>query len=197
MRDYSQIGTEIIKSIMKEVDDKTGPCFFPGKFKPPHKGHFEAAKYLSSLPYVNIVYVVISNVTKFGITPNDSLIIWEDYLKAEPNNKIKVKVSSESTPVKDVFRFAMQNPDLKKIYVAAAQKEIQELGYTKKLEEKFPGIVTPIIIPDQYGRISATQMRQTVKNGDFEEFSKFLPVASYNKGVAKEVFGLLTKILEK
>jgi hypothetical protein len=197
MRDYSKIGTEIIQDLLKEVNDNTGPCFFPGKFKPPHKGHFEAAKYLANLPYVNIVYVIISNVTKFGITPKDSLTIWQDYLSAEPNDKIKVKTSTESTPVKDVFRFAMQNPEIKKIYVAAAKKEIDELGYTKKLEEKFPGVIKPIIIPDQFGRISATQMRQTIKNGDYEEFKNFVPVSAYNKGSAKEVFGLLTKILEK
>jgi hypothetical protein len=197
MRDYSQIGVEIIQQLLREVNDKTGPCFFPGKFKPPHKGHFEAAKYLTSQPNVNIVYVIISNVTKFGITPQDSLKIWEDYLKAEPNDKIKVKISTESTPIKDVFRFAKQNPELKKIYVAAAKKEVEELGYTKKLQEEFPGVVEPIIIPDQFGRISATQMRQTVKNGDFEEFSKFVPAIAYNKGVAKDIFGLLTKILEK
>jgi hypothetical protein len=70
------------------------------------------------------------------------------------------------------------------------------LGYAKKLQEKFPGVVKTIVIPDQYGRISATQMRQTIKDGDFEEFLKFIPIPAYNKGYAKEVFGLLTKILK-
>lgn len=196
MRDYSQIGFEIIEEVLKEVNEKTGPCFFPGKFKPPHKGHFEAAKYLADLPYVNIVYVIISNVTKFGIEPKDSLQIWNDYLKAEPNNKIKVKLSTEGTPIKDIFRFVSQNPDMKSIYVAAAKEEIEELGYAKKLQEKYPNVVKTIVIPDQFGRISATQMRQAIKNGDFKEFSTFVPVSAYNQGIAKDVFGLLTKIIK-
>lgn len=196
MRDYSQIGVEIIQELLKEVNENTGPCFFPGKFKPPHKGHFEAAKYLTTKAYINKVYIVISNVTKFGITPQDSLKIWQDYLTAEPNDKIEVKVSTEGTPIKDIFRFAAQNEDLKSIYVASAKEEAEELGYFDKLQDKFPNIKKEVI-PDQFGRISATQMRNAVKNGNFDEFAKFVPISSYNKGKAKEVFGLLTKILEK
>jgi FAD synthase len=196
MRDYSDIGKIIIEQLLYEVNAETGPCFYPGKFKPPHKGHFEAAKYLASQTYINKVYVVISKVTKFGISPEDSLRIWNEYLEAEPNPKIDVKISTESTPIKDIFRFASQNPELKSIYVAAAQEESEELGYFDKLKEKFPGIIKPITIPNQFDRISATQMRQAVKDGDFDAFSKFLPDSSYNKGVTKDVFGLLTKIIK-
>ena len=196
MRDYSDIGKIIIEQILYEVNAQTGPCFYPGKFKPPHKGHFEAAKYLASQTYINKVYVIISNVTKFGITPDDSLKIWNDYLDAEPNAKIDVKKSTESTPIKDIFRFASQNPELKSIYVGAAQEESEELGYFDKLKERFPGVIKPVTIPNQFDRISATQMRQAVKNGDFDEFSKFLPDSAYNKGVTKDVFGLLTKIIK-
>lgn len=196
MRDYSQIGVEIIQELLREVNEATGPCFFPGKFKPPHKGHFEAAKYLTTRPYINKVYVIISNVTKFGITPQDSLIIWQDYLQAEPNNNIEVKISTEGTPIKDIFRFAAQNQDLKSIYVASAKEEADNLGYFNKLQEQYPNVKKEVI-PDQFGRISATQMRQAVKDGNFDEFSKFVPVSSFNKGKAKDIFGLLTKILEK
>ena len=143
-----------------------------------------------------MVYVVISNVTKYGITAQDSLKIWQDYLKSEPNNKIKVKISTEGTPIKDIFRYAMQNPDLTSIYVGAPKEESDELGYFDKLKEKFPDKIKPVIIPEQFGRISATQMRQTIKNGDFEEFVKFVPPSAYNKGIAKTAFGLLTKILK-
>jgi hypothetical protein len=39
-------------------------------------------------------------------------------------------------------------------------------------------------------------MRATIKNGNFEEFAKFIPDAAYNKGVAKDVFGRLLKIMK-
>ena len=196
MKDYAKLGRILMEQLIYEVNADTGPCFYPGKFKPPHKGHFAAAKYLADQPYINMVYVVISNVEKYGITAEDSLKIWNDYLKAEPNAKIKVKVSTEGTPVKDIFRFAAQNPDLTSIYVASAATEQEELGYFNKLKEKFPNLIKPITIPDQFERISATQMRQAIKNGDFKEFSRFVPDAAYNKGITKDVFGMLTKIIK-
>lgn len=196
MRDYSKIGFEIIEELLKEVNSQTGPCFFPGKFKPVHKGHFEAANFLSKQPNVNMVYVIISNVEKFGITDKDSLRMWTDYLKASPNNNIKVKISTEGSPIKDIYREVNQNPDWPKVYVAAAKEEVENEGYFKDLIAKFPDRVESIIIPDQFGRISATQMRDALKRGDFKKFAEFLPAAAYNKGITKDVFGMLTKIIK-
>ena len=169
MRDYSKIGFEIIEELLREVNKNTGPCFFPGKFKPPHKGHFEAANFLASQPNVNMVYVIISNVEKFGISAQDSLKIWTEYLKAEPNNSIKVKASTEGSPIKDIYRYVNQNPDVPKIYVAAAKEEVENEGYFNDLIQKFPDKVEAIVIPDQFGRISATQMRDSLKRGDFKK----------------------------
>ena len=36
------IGKRIAEAIINEA----GPCFYPGKFKPPHKGHFEVVQQL-------------------------------------------------------------------------------------------------------------------------------------------------------
>jgi len=196
MINVEQIGKEIAEAILKEGSPDVGPCFYPGKFKPPHKGHFEAAKYLASLNYINKVYVVISNVTKYGITPEDSLYIWQEYLKAEPNPKIDLSISKESTPIKDIFAFIAQNPDVDPVYVASGEEEQNELGYFDSIQKRFPNKVRPEVIQDKFGRISATQMRATIKTGNFEDFTKFIPDAAYNKGVAKNVFGRLLKIIK-
>lgn len=196
MINAEQLGKDIAAQILKEASPDVGPCFYPGKFKPPHKGHFEAAKYLASQPYINRVYVIISNVTKYGITAEDSMYIWKEYLKAEPNPKIKVLISKESTPIKDIFNFAAENPEIDPIYVAAASEEVEGLRYFKSIQDRFPNRVRLEIIPDQFGRISATQMRAALKTGNFEEFSNFIPDAAYNKGVAKDVFGRLLKIMK-
>jgi len=39
-------------------------------------------------------------------------------------------------------------------------------------------------------------MRAAIKAGNFEEFTKFIPDSAYNKGVAKDVFGRLLKIMK-
>lgn len=196
MINIDHIVKEIVQDILKEGSPDVGPCFFPGKFKPPHKGHFEAAKYLASQNYINRVYVIISNVTKFGITPEDSLYIWQEYLKADPNPKIKVQISTEGSPVKDIYTFLKNNPDVSPVYVAAAGEEIEGEGRYGNLANNFPDRIRIEKIPDQFGRISATQMRAAVKTGDFDEVAKFIPDAAYNKGVAKDVFGRLIKIMK-
>ena len=193
---FDHIGREIVEDLLREASPDVGPCFFPGKFKPPHKGHFEAAKYLASLDYINRVYVIISNVTKFGITPQDSLYIWQEYLKAEPNPKISVSISKESTPIKDIFSFMTENPDVDPIYVAGGEEEVEGIGYFNSIQKRYPNRVRKQVIPAQFGRITATNMRNTVKTGNFEEFAKFIPDAAYNKGVAKDVFGRLIKIIQ-
>lgn len=196
MINIDNIVNEIVKELLAEGSPDVGPCFFPGKFKPPHKGHFDAAKYLASQNYINRVYVVISNVTKFGITAEDSLYIWNEYLAAEPNPKIKVMISNESSPIKDIYRFLKNNPDVTPVYVAAAAEEIEGEGRFGSLSTNFPDRVRIEKIPDQYGRISATQMRDAVKRGDYEDVASFIPDSAYNKGVAKDVFGRLLKIMK-
>jgi len=196
MINFEQLGRQIADDILKEASSDVGPCFYPGKFKPPHKGHFEAAKYLSSKPYINKVYVIISNVTKFGITPEDSLYIWKEYLKAEPNPKINVSISKESTPIKDIFSFMDNNRDVDPIYVAGGAEEVEGIGYFNSIQKRFPNRVRKEVIPDQFGRISATQMRAAIKTGNYEEFEKFIPDSAYNKGAAKDIFGRLLKIMK-
>ncbi len=46
MIDVQKIGRQVVEDLLNEASSDVGPCFYPGKFKPPHKGHFEAAKYL-------------------------------------------------------------------------------------------------------------------------------------------------------
>jgi len=196
MIDVQKIGRQVVEDLLNEASSDVGPCFYPGKFKPPHKGHFEAAKYLASKNYINKVYVIISNVTKFGITPQDSLKIWQQYLAAEPNPKISVSISKESTPIKDIFSFMDKNPDVDPIYVAGGAEEVEGIGYFDSIQKRFPNRVRKEVIPDQFGRISATQMRAAVKDGNFEEFVKFIPDSAYNKGAAKDIFGRLLKIMK-
>lgn len=191
-----KLGREIAEEILKEASPDVGPCFYPGKFKPPHKGHFESAKYLASKPYINLVYVIISNVEKYGITAEDSLYIWNEYLKAEPNPKIKVSISKESTPIKDIFAFMAENPDVDPIYVAGGAEEVEGIGYFDSIQKRFPDRVRKEVLPDQFGRISATQMRATVKDGNYNEFEKFVPDSAYNKGAAKDIFKRLLKIMK-
>jgi hypothetical protein len=80
--------------------------------------------------------------------------------------------------------------------VAGAGEEVEGLGYFDALQKRFPDRVRKEVVPDQFERISATQMRDAIKVGDMKGFEKFIPDAAYNKGATKDVFSRLLKIMK-
>lgn len=56
---------------------------FPGKFKPPHRGHFKTAKVASGQN--KAVYILISDKEHEGYSPEQALEIWNVYSKYLPN----------------------------------------------------------------------------------------------------------------
>ena len=118
------IGQRIAEAIINEA----GPCFYPGKFKPPHKGHYAAAKNLASRDYVKMVYVLISKKIIDGITPEDSLMIWNMYLQAEPNPKLSVRISTDESPIVTIINYLKANPTVDPVYVATGDDEIDDIG---------------------------------------------------------------------
>ena len=181
------IGQRIAEAIINEA----GPCFYPGKFKPPHKGHYAAAKNLASRDYVKMVYVLISKKIIDGITPEDSLIIWNMYLKAEPNPKISVSISQKESPVVDIINYLKSNPTVGTVYVAQGDDEVDDAQYVQSLQADYPGRVKAIQVHEKDGIVSAPYVRNVLSSGDYEGFIETVPEAAYNKGVAPKIFKML------
>ena len=84
-------------------------ALFPGKFKPPHAGHFAAAKYYADKPEVEEVRVIISRNQKvehgtnerLSVTADMAQAIWDVYAADEP--KIKTWVTNAPTPVQEAY----------------------------------------------------------------------------------------------
>jgi len=191
MIDAKKIGQRIAEAIANE----SGPCFYPGKFKPPHKGHYLAATELSQKDYIKIVNIIISKKTINGITPEDSLMIWNMYLQAEPNPKISVKISTDESPVSSIIKYLNSNPTVNPVYVSVGDDEIDDIEYGKSLQEQFGDRVKIIPVHEKAGNISAPYVRTTLTNGDFEAFKEAVPEAAYNKGAAPKIFKMLaTKV---
>lgn len=185
------IGQRIAEAIINEP----GPCFYPGKFKPPHKGHYQAAKELASKDYIKMVYIIISKKTVDGITPEDSLMIWNMYLNAEPNPKLSVKISTDESPIVTIQHYLKANPTVDPVYVAGGDDEIDDTEYGKSLQTEFGDRVKFIPVHEKAGIISAPHVRSVLASGDFEAFKEAIPEAAYNKGVAPKIFKMLaTKV---
>jgi len=140
-----------IKEIYNQLIEASAPpaiAYFPGSFKPPHKGHFNAVKSLASRPFVTQVVVIIGQAEKNGISASMSKSIWNIYLKAQPNPKIKVKISSDASPVKDIF--TIMDSDLNKIaYVAATMSDPDDQGYIDSLTKAFGDRIKPLNVEEQ------------------------------------------------
>ena len=181
------IGQRLAEAIINEP----GPCFYPGKFKPPHKGHYAAAKNLASRDYIKMVNVIISKKVIDGITPEDSLMIWNMYLKAEPNPKISVKISTAESPVVDIMNYLKANPTVNPVYVAQGDDEVDDEQYIISLQTDFGDRVKAIKVHEKDGIISAPYVRNLLATGNYEEFAETVPEAAFNKGLAPKIFKML------
>ena len=157
---------EIGKLIGEEIAKKPEICWYPGGFKPPHKGHLAATQQLASKPYITQVKVLIGHGERGGITAKQSKAIWDIYLKAQPNPKIVTEISQTKSPIRDLYRWF--GDDLsREAYVAAAGKEADDLKYFEGLKEAFGDRVQEEIVDDQFvdsdgDRVSGTDFRATI-----------------------------------
>ena len=72
-------------------------ALFPGKFKPPHRGHYELLKKIAKKS--DEVVVMISPSSKPEVSPEQSLEIWKKYLEASdaPKNvSVEIRCSRAS-----------------------------------------------------------------------------------------------------
>ena len=152
--------TRLGQLLAEEVINEPGPCFYPGKFKPPHKGHYSAAKDLASRNYIQMVYILISRKPIDGITAQDSLAIWNAYLEAEPNPKIKVSIAKGESPVVDIIGYLKSNPKVNPVYVDGGDDETDD-HFAR-------GDVIKLDVLD--GKIDVTVVLVVFNQGDFVVF---------------------------
>lgn len=186
------INAELLgKRIAEAVLNEPGPCFYPGRFKPPHKGHYEAAKALAAKDYITKVYIIISKKVVDGITPEDSLMIWNMYLQAEPNPKITVRISTQESPIITIIDFLKKNPTADPVYIAVGDDEADDAEYGNSLQQQFGERVKTIKVTERKGEASAPRIRTMLQSGDYENFVETVPEAAYNKGAGPKIFKML------
>jgi cytidyltransferase-like protein len=169
-------------SLLLEQDQPT-IALFPGKFKPPHKGHFEVVKKL--LQNADQVVILISPKTHDGITADESAAVWELY-KQKLDGNVEVRISAV-TPVKDTYDFIENNPELT---VYAAYGKGEESRY--KNLNKYPNakIFDAGSTSEDGEDVSATNLRKAIRDNNDGEIRKYLPdgieVNNFLKAIGRE-----------
>ena len=154
-------------------------ALFPGSYKPPHIGHYTAAKQAAQI--AGRVIVFVGSGERDGITQNMSVQLWKLYTQNDPNIEI---TQSESSPVTDVYDYVeLKAKDGDIIYFIKGDKDTDDPRfkniekYAKKVGKNIKK--RPINIPDIKSRtgkeISGRLMRAYIKSEDKISFIDGLP----------------------
>tara|TARA_R100000008_G_scaffold76685_1_gene56693 strand:+ start:376 stop:2721 length:2346 start_codon:yes stop_codon:yes gene_type:complete len=166
-------------------------ALFPGGFKPPHKGHFEAAAYLSNLRDVDQVYVIISPKprgehgfnSRIEVTAEMSKELWDLYVAANKNKigaPIVVMIGTGITPVSDAYDFMMKMNPGQTVTFAKGSKDREDKRFDAAQawsDKKGLGLNVRLInTPVFGGGISGTKMREMILEEDWQGFADNLPL---------------------
>ena len=147
-------------------------ALLPGGFKPPHAGHYNAAKWLAANTDADSVIVKIGSGVRGGITREISLQLWNLYRTTDKDplaNKISILPSENNSPITDAYAFIENPPEesIKKIYLGLGKKDIEGGRYKNAHKYVKTGVeVKETEIPPQDGGISGKIMRGFIKDND-------------------------------
>ena len=185
---------ELIKPIL-EAEERT-VAVYGGGFKPPTKGHFEVvAQAIKKNPNIDKFIVLIGGKERDGVTPEDSLLIWEIYKQYLPIN-VEVELSSKP-PIQAVYNYAKDHPDEDVIFVIGAREgnedDFKDIALRTKSVDNYPNLRVATIVTQ--GGASGTAARNAAKT-DISKLKPLLPSELKDEEV-EEIFNLISdKITE-
>lgn len=138
-------------------------ALYAGGFKPPHKAHFNNAQVLAGKADELVIFIGPKIREGIRISPEQSKAIWEVYSKYI--NVPVTLITSEITPVRDIYDFVDQNYDsYSKIITGALPEEMKKFAYFAKNREKYPKVQVVELprIGDEDSKFSATSIRTSV-----------------------------------
>lgn len=176
LQGHLKLPAGIVSTIDFTLNEQLGQniALYPGKFKPPHGGHFNVAKSVLENPGVDKIIVFVSPKVHEGLTPQQAVDVWKIYEKYLPG-EVDVRVS-DITPVRSVYEYIDEEADMgDNLFLVLGEKDVQG-GRFKTAAGRREGVeVTEIPIPPQMGGVSATQMRKALVDNDDKTFLAGLP----------------------
>ena len=178
---------ESLNNTTQVITEKEGKriALFPGKFKPPHRGHFDYVNKIAKRSDVDEVIVLISPVDYPEVSNAQSLRIWEEYLEnGEPN--ITAKIADYRSPVQAVYEFVADPAsasDGDTVLLVKSSKDVGDTRFDRAqsyAERHNPGVNVEDIVEDPVQSkdgivYSARDMRKALADGDKETFLSYTP----------------------
>jgi cytidyltransferase-like protein len=174
------IGEEIVSQLLEESTPII--ALYPGKFKPPHAGHFDVV--IKAAEIADKVIVIISNIPKDEFTAEDSMKVWTLYKDLLPSN-VQIIISTKTSPVNEVFDIVKDKTQ--DFLVLYGKGERSRYASIERDREKYSNV--DIVDAGTFESLNATDLRTAIRNKDLEDIQKFLP-----KGIdAKKVLSIYTQ----
>lgn len=158
------------REIVQELIESTTPivALYPGKFKPPHAGHFSVVEKASKI--ADKVIIIMSNISKDEFTAEESMKVWELYKDILPNN-VQIVISGKSSPVSEVFDIVKdKSTDFLVLY---GKGERSRYASIERDREKYFNV--DIVDAGTFDDLHATDLRKVIRNKDLKGIQKFLP----------------------
>ena len=163
---------------------------FPGKFKPPHTGHFLGAKEMIDSYDADKVFVIISKrgVKRetekglFVVMPETSEKIWNKYIDENGyKGKIVTIVSSQPSPIVDTYEMLKEFPAGTTVLVSKGEKDAEDPRFSR-MQQFIEKNNLPVRVQSVSGSMSdtgasGTKLGLAVADGDFETFKKMVPLS--------------------
>lgn len=160
-------------------------ALFPGAFKPPHAGHFEAVQKLLELKTptgelrIKEVVIMISPKQRYSddhkvfVDAELSEEIWRKYIQNVERVTIQV---CEKSPVQEVFDYIKTNDYGEENFIVVSSEKDKDDGRFAKLAEYAPNVNITYAITPAFHNINASRMRNVISANDFESFKNYMPV---------------------
>jgi proteasome assembly chaperone (PAC2) family protein len=166
---------ELIKGLLPEEEKKKVVAVYGGGFKPPTSGHFEVVKQaLKENPEIDEFIILIGGKPRNGITPDESILIWDIYKTYLPF-KVEVKYTSVP-PIKGIYNYAKEHPDEEVLFIIGAREgnedDFADIATRTKSLDKYPNLNLRTIVTQ--GGVSGTAARNASKIS-LDKFKSFVP----------------------
>jgi hypothetical protein len=186
---------ELIKGLLPENEQRE-VAVYGGGFKPPTRGHFEVVKTaLNKNPNIDKFIVLIGGKERDGISPDESLLIWDIYKKYLP---ISVEIQlSPKPPIQAVYNYAKNNPEELVLFVIGAregnEEDFKDIASRTTSLDKYPNMRLETVITK--GGVSGTAARNAAKIS-LEKFKPFVPSELSDEEV-EEVYNIVSNKVQE
>ena len=187
----------LIEGLLPEEEKKKVVAVYGGGFKPPTSGHFEVVKQaLKENPEIDEMIILIGGKPRNGITPDESILIWDIYKQYLPF-KVEVKYTSVP-PIKGIYNYAKEHPDEEVLFIIGAregnEEDFKDIASRTTSLDKYPNLNLRTIVTQ--GGVSGTAARNASKIS-LDKFKPFVPSELSDEEV-EQVYNIVAdKITEK